>query len=172
MVSSALANSKSEGGPVNQREGQIITEYLAVLVESRIECETIHTSTDILTEKGLTPWTKAKSKVKCFISHVCCPLAVWNVSETSASVKGRTYPVPSDCVIPRTIPRAAKQRDRAEGSGSMLRNSCQSQGFSEMGWWWWLIQSYQAPCSGIHAKVRGSVKWVDGDGSFRASQML
>ena len=54
-----LANSKSEGGPVNQREGQIITEYLAVLVESRIECETTHTSTDILTEKGLTPWTKA-----------------------------------------------------------------------------------------------------------------
>ena len=49
------ANSKSEGGPVNQREGQIITEYLAVLVESRIECETTHTSTDILTEKGLTP---------------------------------------------------------------------------------------------------------------------
>ena len=49
-----LANSKSEGGPVNQREGQIITEYLAVLVESRIECETTHTSTDILTEKGLT----------------------------------------------------------------------------------------------------------------------
>ena len=55
VVSSALANSKSEGGPVNQREGQIITEYLAVLVESRIECETTHTSTDNLTEKGLTP---------------------------------------------------------------------------------------------------------------------
>ena len=55
-----LANSKSEGGPVNQREGQIITEYLTVLVESRIECETTQTSTDILTEKGLTPWTKAK----------------------------------------------------------------------------------------------------------------
>ena len=55
-----LANSKSEGGLVNQREGQIITEYLAVLVESRIECETTQTSTDILTEKGLTPWTKAK----------------------------------------------------------------------------------------------------------------
>ena len=54
-----LANSKSEGGPVNQREGQIITEYLAVLLENRIECETTHTSTDILTEKGLTPWTKA-----------------------------------------------------------------------------------------------------------------
>ena len=50
-----LANNKSEGGPVNQREGQIITEYLAVLVESRIECETTHTSPDILTEKGLTP---------------------------------------------------------------------------------------------------------------------
>ena len=58
MVSFAfhvLANSKSEGGPVNQREGQIITEYLAVLVESRIECETTQTSTDILTEKGLMP---------------------------------------------------------------------------------------------------------------------
>ena len=54
-----LANSKSEGGPANQREGQIITECLAVLVESRIECETTQTSTDILTEKGLTPWTKA-----------------------------------------------------------------------------------------------------------------
>ena len=40
---------------VNQREGQIITEYLAVLVESRIKCETAHTSPDILTEKGLTP---------------------------------------------------------------------------------------------------------------------
>ena len=40
---------------VNQREGQIITEYLAVLVESRIKCETTHTSPDILTEKGLTP---------------------------------------------------------------------------------------------------------------------
>ena len=53
MVSSAF--SKSEGGLVNQREGQIITEYLAVLVESRIECETTQTSTDILTEKGLTP---------------------------------------------------------------------------------------------------------------------
>ena len=52
-------NSKSEGGLVNQREDQIITEYLAVLVESRIECETTQTSTDILTEKGLTPWTKA-----------------------------------------------------------------------------------------------------------------
>ena len=51
MVSSAfLANSKSEGGPINQREGQIITEYLAVLVESRIKCETTHTSPDILTE--------------------------------------------------------------------------------------------------------------------------
>ena len=55
MVSSAfcfllLANSKSEGGPVNQREGQIITEYLDVLVESRIKCETTHTSPDILTE--------------------------------------------------------------------------------------------------------------------------
>ena len=35
---------------VNQREGQIITEYLAVLVESRIKCETTHTSPDILTE--------------------------------------------------------------------------------------------------------------------------
>ena len=56
---SVLAYSKSEGGPVNQREGQVITEYLAVLVESMIECETTHTSTDILTEKGLTPWTKA-----------------------------------------------------------------------------------------------------------------
>ena len=51
-----LANSKSEGGPVNQREGQIITEYLAVLMESRIKCETTHTSPDILTEiYGLTP---------------------------------------------------------------------------------------------------------------------
>ena len=61
MVSGQLGafNSKSEGGPVNQKEGQIITEYLAVLVESRIECETTHTSTDILTEKGLTPWNKA-----------------------------------------------------------------------------------------------------------------
>ena len=37
---SATATAKSEGGLVNQREGQIITEYLAVLVESRIECET------------------------------------------------------------------------------------------------------------------------------------
>ena len=54
-----LANSKSERGPVNQREGQIITEYLAVLVESRIKCETSHTGPDILTEKGLTIWTKA-----------------------------------------------------------------------------------------------------------------
>ena len=61
-----LANSKSEGGPVNQREGQIIIEYLAVLVESRIECETTHTSTDILTEKGLTPWTKAMQISDCF----------------------------------------------------------------------------------------------------------
>ena len=60
MVSGQFCNSKSEGGLVNQREGQIITEYLAVLVESRIECETTQTSTDILTEKGLTPWTKAK----------------------------------------------------------------------------------------------------------------
>ena len=42
-------------GTVNQREGQIITEYLAVLVESRIKCETTPTSPDILTEKGLTP---------------------------------------------------------------------------------------------------------------------
>ena len=40
---------------VNQREDQIITEYLAVLVESRIKCETTQTSPDILTEKGLTP---------------------------------------------------------------------------------------------------------------------
>ena len=40
---------------VNQREGQIITEYLAVLVESRIKCETTHTSPNILTEKGLMP---------------------------------------------------------------------------------------------------------------------
>ena len=47
----------------NQRENQIITEYLAVLVESRIECETTHTSTDILTEKGLTPWTKANKNL-------------------------------------------------------------------------------------------------------------
>ena len=48
---------QSEGGPVNQNEGQIITEYLAVLVESRNKCETTHTRTspDILTEKGLTP---------------------------------------------------------------------------------------------------------------------
>ena len=46
-----------------QREGQIITEYLAVLVESRIKCETTHTSPDILTEKGLTPWTKANMKI-------------------------------------------------------------------------------------------------------------
>ena len=52
---SVLPNSKSEGGPVYQREGQIITEYLAVLVQSRIKCETTHTSPDILTEKGLTP---------------------------------------------------------------------------------------------------------------------
>ena len=44
---------------VNQREGQIVTEYLAVLVESRIKCETTHTNPDILTEKGLIPWTKA-----------------------------------------------------------------------------------------------------------------
>ena len=42
-----------------QREGQIVTKYLAVLVESRIKCETTHTNPDILTEKGLTPWTKA-----------------------------------------------------------------------------------------------------------------
>ena len=42
-------------GTVNQREGQIITEYIAVLVESRIKCETTHTSPDILTEKNLTP---------------------------------------------------------------------------------------------------------------------
>ena len=63
---SVLANSKSERGPVNQREGQIIIEYLAVLVESRIECETTHTSTDILTEKGLTPWTKAMQISDCF----------------------------------------------------------------------------------------------------------
>ena len=35
---------------VNQREGQIITEYLAVLVQSRIKYETTHTSPDILTE--------------------------------------------------------------------------------------------------------------------------
>ena len=61
---------------VNQREGQIITEYLAVVVESRIKhgacillqapwikCETTHTSPDILTEKGLTPWTKARQAV-------------------------------------------------------------------------------------------------------------
>ena len=48
MVSSAvLANGKSEGGPVNQKEGKIITEYLAVLVESRIKHETTHTSPDI-----------------------------------------------------------------------------------------------------------------------------
>ena len=42
---------------VNQREGEIITEYLAVSVESRIKCEITctHTSPDILTEKGLTP---------------------------------------------------------------------------------------------------------------------
>ena len=45
---------------VNQRKGQIITEYPAVLVESRIKCETTYTSPDILTEKGLTPWTKAR----------------------------------------------------------------------------------------------------------------
>ena len=44
---------------VNQREGKILTEYLAVVVESRIKCETTHTSPDILTEKGLPPWTKA-----------------------------------------------------------------------------------------------------------------
>ena len=49
---------------VNQREGQIITEYLAVVVESRIKCETTHSSPDILTEKGLTPWTKASSGVE------------------------------------------------------------------------------------------------------------
>ena len=40
---------------VNQREGQIITEYLAAVLESRIKCETTHTSPDILTKKGLTP---------------------------------------------------------------------------------------------------------------------
>ena len=40
---------------VNQREGQIITEYLAVVVQTRIKCETTHTSSDILTEKGPTP---------------------------------------------------------------------------------------------------------------------
>ena len=57
MVSAAFQRE----GTVNQREGQIITEYLAVLVESRIKCETTHTSPDILTEKGLTPWTKAIS---------------------------------------------------------------------------------------------------------------
>ena len=55
MVSGRWPTVKSEGGPVNQREGQIITEYLAVLVESRIKCETTHTSPDISTEKGLTP---------------------------------------------------------------------------------------------------------------------
>ena len=42
-----LANGKSE-------EGHIITEYLAVVVESRIKCEITHTSPDILTAKGLT----------------------------------------------------------------------------------------------------------------------
>ena len=42
MVSGQF-NSKSEGGPVNQREGQIITEYLDVLVDSRIKCETSYT---------------------------------------------------------------------------------------------------------------------------------
>ena len=32
------------------------TEYLAILMESRIKCETTqYTSPDILTEKGLTP---------------------------------------------------------------------------------------------------------------------
>ena len=68
----------------------------------------------------------------------------------------RTYPVPSDCKIPRTIPRglAAQQRDRAarpsetsqvlavtaNWTNSGIHGS--SQGFSEMGWWWWLNQSY------------------------------
>ena len=36
---------------VNQREGQIITEYLAVVVESRMKCETTHTSPGILTDE-------------------------------------------------------------------------------------------------------------------------
>ena len=51
----------------------------------------------------------------------------------------RTYPVPSDCEIPRTIPRAAQERGRA------------------------------AKWRGIEpAQVRVSLKWVDDDGSVRA----
>ena len=54
---------KSEGGLVNQREGQIITEYLAAFggkqYSTGLNCETTHTNPDILTEKSLTPWTRA-----------------------------------------------------------------------------------------------------------------
>ena len=63
----------SEGGPVNQREGQIITEYLAVLVESRIKCETTHTSPDILTEimaSRLEPRLQ-KTPFAAFFGHAC-----------------------------------------------------------------------------------------------------
>ena len=51
----SVVSSAFRRRPVNQREGQIITEYLAVLVESRIKCETTHTNPDILTEKDLMP---------------------------------------------------------------------------------------------------------------------
>ena len=68
----------SEGGPVNQREGQIINEYLAVLVENRIKCETTHTSPDILTEKVLMPWTKATIFVKRWTNSFF-PIIVWQL---------------------------------------------------------------------------------------------
>ena len=42
----------------------------------------------------------------------------------------------SNCEIPRTIPRAGK----CNWTDSGIHGS--SQGFSKMGWWWWLSQSY------------------------------
>ena len=82
---------KSEGGLVNHREGQIITEYLAVLVESRIKCETTHTSPDILTEKGLMPWTKAiPLKKTTFPPKFCneiCTIYVWTMKIDNSEKK-------------------------------------------------------------------------------------
>ena len=67
-----LANSKSEGGPVNQREGQIITEYLAVLWKAGLNVKLHIQVTYTLTEKGLTPWTKATFTFALEIRQIQC----------------------------------------------------------------------------------------------------
>ena len=85
------------------------------------------------------------------------PLITWIFAQNFlisliGEVQIRTYPVPLDCEIPRTIPRAVKRQDRA----AQQRDRAAKQ--------WDRAAKWRGP-----AQVRGSVIWVDNNASVRAS---